>query len=218
MNKRIGLIALVLLAVPACQKQTTTEIVTSTKNPSHGEKIGESRSKPQTKPIFDEDVEGYILEDQGNAFSAPAEETEEEDINVVEHDVDDTWIDKRLAQAQEYGFKTIYFKFDDYTVRPDQKTILDYNLRKVADLVKKGKTIVAEGHACRFGGDPVYNMHLSEKRAHSVADYFVEHGVLREKLKVVGRGNEMCIVPEGDMEQQAPNRRVEFYVLESEKA
>lgn len=218
MNKRVGLLALVLLAVPGCQKRTT-EVVTTTKTPSHGERSGESKAKPETKPIFDEDVEGFVLEEPGNAFAAPSEETEEEDINVVEHDVvDDAWIDKRLAQAQEYGFKTIYFNYDDSKVRPDQKSVLEYDMRKVADLTRSGKTVIVEGHACRFAGNATYNMHLSEKRANSVADYFVEHGVSRDKLKTVGRGYEMCIIPEGDMEQQAPNRRVEFYVLEPEKA
>jgi len=167
----------------------------------------------ESKPMASEDVEGFILEEPGNAFVPPAPATEEE-IALVEHDlVDEAWVDKRLDQAQEHGFRPVYFSFGEYSIRPDQQAVLDANLRRISGLVRKGSTIVVEGHACRFAGSALYNMHLSEQRAEAVAKYFTEQGVPREKMKVVGRGYEMCLVPEGDMEQQAANRRVEFYVL-----
>jgi outer membrane protein OmpA-like peptidoglycan-associated protein len=219
MNKRSSLLLGLLLCVPACMKKTTppsspsseeASTVTLAKAPS----IPSESHKSSPKPLFDDDVEGFVLEEPGNTFNSPLEETEDHDIKVVEQDlVDDAWIDKRLEQTQEYGLKTIYFRYDDSSIRPDQKPVLDYDLKRVADLVRKGMTVIVEGHSCHLAKNTQYNIMLSEERAKTVADYFIQKGVPREKLKVVGRGDEMCIIPEGDIEQQAPNRRVEFYVL-----
>ncbi len=214
MNKKISLLALIVLAIPACQKKTP-EI--ATKGTPCEEKTSQSVAKTETKPLFDEDVEGFVLEEPGNAFAPRTEESEEEEISI-EKEVDEDWIDKRLEQTQQYGFKTIYFNFDEYSIRPDQKAVLDYDAKKIAELTKKGSTIIVEGHACRFAGNSSYNMMLSENRANSVANYLVERGIPREKMKIVGRGFELCVVPEGDMEQQAPNRRVEFFVLNDKAA
>jgi outer membrane protein OmpA-like peptidoglycan-associated protein len=210
MNKRVILLVFILVALPACQKQT--EVVTTKPCVTPQEKKGEANPKVDSKPLFDEDVEGFVLEEPSNAFEPKSEETEEEEISIEKEENED-WVDKRIETTQKYGFKTIYFKYDDDSIRPDQRAALDYDTKKILDLVKKGATVVVEGHACKFGGDGEYNMMLSERRAHNIADYMIEHGVPREKLKIVGRGFEMCIVPEGDMEQQAPNRRVEFDVL-----
>lgn len=226
MKKRIILLPLLMLVLSGCTKKKTTETVVNKPvieikdTATHDQKETTTESKKEeAKPIFDDEIEGFVLEEEGaNAFTPPAEETEEEAINIIEQDeLDDSWIDKRLEQAQEYGLKTIYFNFDEHAVRQDQRSILEYDVKRVKDLINKNLTVVIEGHACKFAGSAVYNMMLSEKRASAIADYFAEKGIPRDHLKVVGRGYELCIVPEGDLEQQAPNRRVEFYVLEDVK-
>jgi outer membrane protein OmpA-like peptidoglycan-associated protein len=228
MNKRILVLSLLLLVLSGCTKKKTTETIVEKPGielkdeksdiPTPEPKAAEP-TKEETKPIFDDEIEGLVLEEEGaNAFTSPAEETEEEAINIIEQDeLDDSWIDKRLEQAQEYGLKTVYFDFDKHGVRPDQRSILEYDVKRVKDLTNKNLTVVIEGHACKFAGSALYNMMLSEKRASAIGDYFASKGIPRDHIKVVGRGYELCIVPEGDMEQQAPNRRVEFYVLEDVK-
>lgn len=230
MNKRIIVLSSLLLILSGCTKKKTTETIVEKPTIEITEPQKEAITKPQetpitetkkeeTKPIFDDEIEGFVLEEEGaNAFTPPAEETEEEAINIIEQDeLDDSWIDKRLEQAQEYGLKTIYFDFDKHAVRPDQRSILEYDVKRIKDLTGKNLTVVIEGHACKFAGSALYNMMLSEKRASAIADYLAEKGITRDHLKIVGRGYELCIVPEGDMEQQSPNRRVEFYVLEDVK-
>lgn len=230
MNKRIIVLSLLMLVLSGCTKKKTTETVIEKpgielKDDKKEVATQQQEAKPaetkkeETKPIFDDEIEGFVLEEEGaNAFTPPAEETEEEAINIIEQDeLDDSWIDKRLEQAQEYGLKTIYFDFDKHGIRPDQRSILEYDIKRVKDLTGKNLTVVIEGHACKFAGSALYNMMLSEKRASAIADYLAEKGIARDHLKVVGRGYELCIVPEGDMEQQSPNRRVEFYVLEDVK-
>ena len=212
---------LLLLMVSACQKKQTCTVCPDTVSKS--EPVAKEESLPKdhvptvdkkSRPIFDDELEGFVLEDEnGNAFAPDTEETEE-DINVVEQDVaDDVWFDKRSDRSNELGLKTVYFDFDEHGIRPDQKPVLEYDLKKVKELTEKG-TVVVEGHACRYAGSALYNMMLSEKRAKKVADFLIKKGVPGDKLKVVGRGYEMCVVADGDIEQQAPNRRVEFYVLD----
>lgn len=233
MNKRIVFLGLLLVAVQGCNHKPTCRYQSSRSARSvtvqsrapraeetvtYVEQVAPPVYEPEPKPLLSEDVEGFVLEEQGNSFIPPTEDTEE-NINIVEQDVvDEAWVDKRLDQAQEHGFRPVYFNFDDETLRQDQKSVLDANLRKIAGLVRKGSTVVIEGHACRFAGSALYNMMLSEKRAAAVGQYLIEQGIPRDRLKIVGRGYEMCIVPEGDVEQQAPNRRVEFYVLKDQPA
>ena len=224
MNTRIILAGLVLLALPACclfdscrrgsfsyRKPAETVVHEETVVAPMMETMP---AAPMTdEPVLVEDVEGFELTEPTNVLMPPTEESEQRINREEPVAAEDAWMDNRVDQAQEHGFRPVYFNFDDYSIRPDQKSVLDYNLKKVAQLTDKGSTVVVEGHSCRFLGSAVYNMMLSEKRAEEIVRHFVDQGIARDKLKVVGRGYEMCMVPEGDMEQQAPNRRVEFYVL-----
>jgi outer membrane protein OmpA-like peptidoglycan-associated protein len=225
MKKNIIFLGLLLLVIPGCFYMKTPvrrryPVAVETEVPYTETVVRPSPDMVQESeeqvPFREEEIQGFSLEEPESAFAAPAEipqapalpaERQEQEV------IDESWVDKRLDQAQEHGFRPVYFGFDEYTIKPDQKAALDYNLRKIAGLVRKGAVVVVEGHACRFAGSAVYNMMLSEKRAESVAAYLVEQGIPRDRLKVVGRGYEMCVVPEGDKEQQAPNRRVEFYVV-----
>ena len=149
-----------------------------------------------------------MVEDEIDPFNAPM--TEGVDVRIVGDYDKGLWAENRAR----YGFETIYFNFNKYGMKDDQKSAIEHNLKKIKELIRRGKTVMLEGHACDSAGSQNYNMFLSEKRAKKVRDYLISQGVPADKLKVVGRGNEMPIVAHGDREQQAPNRRVEFYVLE----
>jgi outer membrane protein OmpA-like peptidoglycan-associated protein len=64
------------------------------------------------------------------------------------------------------------------------------------------------GHADPTGPD-AYNQALSERRAVSVADYFVSRGVLRDRLFVAGRGETQPKASNATEAGRAQNRRVE---------
>jgi outer membrane protein OmpA-like peptidoglycan-associated protein len=171
-------------------------------------------TKNGKKSLFDDDIEGFVLEEEANPFTAPLPPAyKEQPIQLLHSTPDAEEPPQEHTEQARYGLKNIYFDFDQYIIRPDQKVVLDYNLDRITKLAQKGHTVVVEGHACNSAGSAVYNMMLSEKRAHEVADYLVCAIIPRTQLKTVGRGAEMLIVPEGTVEQQAPNRRVEFYVL-----
>lgn len=127
------------------------------------------------------------------------------------------WIDEQADDE----LRKLYFSFNHYGIRPDQKDALLYDIEQVKQLVADADTVqptvVIEGHACQEG-TPSYNIGLSEKRAKSVADLFVAAGVDRNLIKVVGRGQECPVaingkVVNGSREDRAPNRRVEVRVI-----
>jgi outer membrane protein OmpA-like peptidoglycan-associated protein len=127
------------------------------------------------------------------------------------------WIDEQADDE----LRRLYFSFNHYGIRPDQKDSLAYDIEQVKQLVADSgtaqPTVVIEGHACQEG-TPSYNIGLSEKRAKSVADLFVASGVDKNLIKVVGRGQECPILVEGKVvngsrEDRAPNRRVEVRVI-----
>lgn len=194
MNKIVYLLVAGLIITPGCFKR------------SKKSENGSSRStyeKTGHKSIFDEDVESFVFEDDLNPF-AP-----QDGDSVQALDESGLW----SPGDRQTSFETVYYDFDRHDIRQDQKQVLDRNLSQIKSAARKGETIIIEGHACTAGGSAQYNMTLSEHRARSVKKYLVKHGVPAENLKVVGRGAEMCKVSGGDQEQQAPNRRVEFYEI-----
>jgi peptidoglycan-associated lipoprotein len=162
--------------------------------------------------IDDLEPEEIVEEAEINIFTAISLESETPQMQL-------TPLDSQTAEEavmDQQGLKLIYFNFDDYSIRPDQKPALDENIAALKIQMKKQpteRTLVIEGHACNSAGSGSYNMMLSEKRAEAVAKYALEKGLSAANIKIVGRGNEMPIVREGDCEQQAPNRRVRMYLL-----
>lgn len=196
--KKTGLLLIALLAfATGCRRKKNVEIV------------GESYAQPttqassSTKSLFVDDVEAFVLEDETDPFSTEGFSAQ---AGV-------TLVPVEEKSQSQIVFKTIYFDFGLDGLRKDQMPIIEANLEKAKEAAAKGLTVVIEGHACKFAGSDTYNMMLSEKRAKAVAQYFIKHGVAKDRIKVVGRGNEMCIIPEGDKDAQAPNRRVEIYIL-----
>jgi outer membrane protein OmpA-like peptidoglycan-associated protein len=217
MNKQINLFMTIMLmvALPGC----ISKYMGKKNNDTLRVHQADNQKGPRFLFIDDEqgEVEDFVFEDDAQSPLHDASEAhtpllDDAGIEIVPEQHDELYY--RRSQQAEHGFKTVYFGFDQFTVRDDQKSMLQHDLNVVKRLTGRGKTIVIEGHSCKSAGSPVYNMMLSEKRAQSVAKYFVEHGASVDKLKIVGRGQELCIVHRGNRKQQAPNRRVELYILD----
>jgi outer membrane protein OmpA-like peptidoglycan-associated protein len=88
-------------------------------------------------------------------------------------------------------------------------------LQRVAQFIKQGKnsSILIEGYTDTFGTEQ-YNDNLSEARAQSVANWFIQNaGLNQKKITVFGHGErEPLVNPNGTIEEQAPNRRVEIKI------
>jgi OOP family OmpA-OmpF porin len=105
---------------------------------------------------------------------------------------------------------TVLFKFNKATLM-DQS----YNeLKRFAELMKVTPAMQAEiaGHTDATGDDN-YNTWLSQWRAEAVANYLVEQGVDKARLKVTYFGETQPIDTNDTFEGRTKNRRVEFKVV-----
>jgi outer membrane protein OmpA-like peptidoglycan-associated protein len=208
----ISLLALLIL-LPGCLKNKKSVKVGNKSVKISREIKKQNKGKASNLFLDDSSIDEFVFEeDTENPFDGGGTLADNLSIALVNSD-ENSFASKSTLNKKYYNFKTIFFGYDRFSIKEKQKKALNHNLSIVSKAVNQGKTLVIEGHSCKSAGSSVYNMFLSEKRAQSVARFFVDNGISIDKLKIVGRGNEMCIVPLGDKDQQAPNRRVEIYVL-----
>ncbi len=98
------------------------------------------------------------------------------------------------------------------TLTANAKTILD---GVAATLAGRAELKVEVGGHTDSRGSDAYNQELSERRAQSVMDYLIEHGVAADRLTAVGYGEGQPVDSNDTDEGQEHNRRVELKVLES---
>ncbi len=78
--------------------------------------------------------------------------------------------------------------------------------------MRYGKTsLTVAGHTDDVGSAQ-FNQGLSERRAHSVAQYLESKRVQEVRLSIVGKGEGMPIASNATEGGRAENRRVEIYV------
>jgi outer membrane protein OmpA-like peptidoglycan-associated protein len=101
----------------------------------------------------------------------------------------------------------VNFDFDKADIRPDAAVILD----EAASLLNSSPSgsVQVAGHTDSVGAD-AYNQSLSERRAASVRDYLVAHGVAASRLSTVGYGESKPIASNDTADGRALNRRVEL--------
>ena len=65
------------------------------------------------------------------------------------------------AEESKRQFKTLYFEFDKDDLTPEQQVALKHDIEEIQKMIKQGKIIVIEGHACHSAGSAIYNLALS---------------------------------------------------------
>jgi peptidoglycan-associated lipoprotein len=114
---------------------------------------------------------------------------------------------------KEADLFTVYFDFDKYNIRGDQKANLDKNakiLKENPDLVIK-----IEGH-CDERGTVEYNLALGDKRSVSVKEYLIDLGIAARRIQTISYGKERPVDPGHTETAWAKNRRAEFRIIKSE--
>jgi len=119
------------------------------------------------------------------------------------------------AEKSRHQFKTLYFDFDKDQLKPNEQPSLKHDIDEAKKMIKQGKTIVIEGHACHSAGSSAYNLAISERRARFVAQKFAEHDIDASHIKIAPRGQEMPVRKGGNKQEQWVNRRVEIYAIDS---
>lgn len=104
----------------------------------------------------------------------------------------------------------ITFDFDRSDLKPQFLPVLDNVARTLSEY---NQTVVeVAGHTDSVGTD-AYNQALSERRANSVAGYLGSHGVMNQRMIVVGAGESRPVASNDTDYGRAQNRRVEITLV-----
>lgn len=96
------------------------------------------------------------------------------------------WVEFRLPSINKPTVvENIFYDYDKADLRPESKTALDELIAVLRD--NPNVTIEMASHTDRWGSD-AYNINLSDRRAQSVVDYLVAHGISRNRLQPHGYG------------------------------
>ena len=105
--------------------------------------------------------------------------------------------------------KPMYFDFDDATLSPDARSVLDTDWQC---LKQQGDArITVAGHTDERGTTE-YNLALGERRAESVRKYLAGLGADPKRIKTVSFGKERPVDPGHDEAAWSKNRRAEVTV------
>ncbi len=116
----------------------------------------------------------------------------------------------QLRQGDMIAFSNITFEFDRDELREEYAPILLEAVRLFD--IYPAMVVEIRGHT-DTDGEAWYNQDLSERRAQSVREFLVEHGVGDGRLRAVGYGEREPIADSDTEDGRSRNRRVEMYIL-----
>ena len=151
-----------------------------------------SKNKRDTVDEVQEPITEIVLEEQ--------ESTDPVEESVVQRP-------HSIEANPSKNLKKVFFEYDSSVIGPDAQEVLLENLawiQKHPDI-----DILIEGH-CDERGTIQYNLSLGEKRALSVVDFFVRHGIDRKRLYTISYGEEQPLDSGYGEDHWKKNRRVEF--------
>jgi len=116
----------------------------------------------------------------------------------------------REAALKKAQLETVYFNYDQWSIREDQKTVLMKN----AEWLKANPQIRIrlEGN-CDQRGTAEYNLALGQKRADAVKTFMEGLGISRNRLETISYGFERPVDRGQNEAAWAKNRRVDFMVV-----
>jgi peptidoglycan-associated lipoprotein len=113
------------------------------------------------------------------------------------------------VQNDGSGLKSVFFDYNKYAIRVNDKKSLKYNAAYF--LKNKKAKILIEGH-CDERGTDAYNIALGDRRAKAAMQYLVNAGVSKKRLKTISYGESRPLDSGHDEAAWAKNRRTNFVV------
>mgnify|MGYP002782035494 FL=1 len=106
--------------------------------------------------------------------------------------------------------KDILFEYNSYEVKEESHG----ELFRVIKLMKENPEMTVEvaAHTDNIGGD-AFNKKLSDRRAKFVVDFMTDREIQEIRLRPVGYGKSMPMVPNDSEANRAKNRRLELKIL-----
>ena len=108
----------------------------------------------------------------------------------------------------------IHFGYNDYTVQPQDSSILRTNATWLQD--HPNANVQVEGN-CDERGSEEYNIALGAKRAQSAKDYLTTLGISAGRITTISYGKELPLCQEHDESCWQQNRR-DHFVVSGDKA
>ncbi len=145
---------------------------------------------------------GYISLDRNLDLNQPdpEEKTRQLDLFMV-----------KIEKGAQVSFNNIFFDLEKYELKTSSYPELE-RVKEMLEANKIGK-IEISGHTDSTGPED-YNQRLSELRARAVYNFFVNNGIDKARLTVIGYGEAKPKVPNDTRENREKNRRVEFKIME----
>ncbi len=120
-----------------------------------------------------------------------------------------------ILQKAEVGSKIVLKNIFFDIGRSDLRTESLGELARIKELLDENEALQVQinGHTDNVG-NAVYNKVLSKKRAQSVVDYLVQHGIVSDRLEAKGFGEERPLVSNDDeIDGREINRRTEIEII-----
>lgn len=111
--------------------------------------------------------------------------------------------------GQQGPLHDIHFGFNDYTIDPQDGSVLKSNADWL--MAHPKARVQVEGH-CDERGSEDYNIALGAKRAQAAKDYLVTLGIPDSRISTISYGKELPICSEHEETCWAQNRRDHFFV------
>lgn len=108
----------------------------------------------------------------------------------------------------------IYFDYNKADLRGDAIPVLDSAVKALGK--NPSASILITGNADVRGSEN-YNIKLGQRRAASVKDYMLQHGIAEERIKIVSRGKLDAVAPVTDLVGMQKDRNAQFMVAEVEE-
>lgn len=167
---------------------------------------GKSDAMDPTAGEKTEQAADKAVPEQG-AESATAQEAPVAEESKVEAAAEEGVADETAVGVENMA---VYFDFDKFNIRNDMVSVVE----EVAGKLKAGHAndmIKLEGNCDEWGTDE-YNYALGLKRAKSVKDTLVAHGVSESNLKLISYGESNPTCTDKNEACWSKNRRVEFKI------
>jgi len=157
----------------------------------------------------------YQLLFEGEGYQSTAKE-----ITVpFDYSLAQITVDAALKQVEKIILRTIFFDFDDYSIKESEKP----KLENLAEIMGENPDLRLEiiGHTDSKGSD-AYNKRLSNNRANSTLRYLTGKGIDKNRFKITGAGESLPVAINTNQDgSDCPrgrelNRRVELQVIHSE--
>lgn len=106
--------------------------------------------------------------------------------------------------------KCIHFDFNSTKIKNESYVLLEQIIKMMQ---KNGNlNIILLGHTDNIGSESA-NLIVSKKRAESIAEFLMENGIEKSRIKTVGKGEQQPLNDNSTLQKQAENRRVEFIIF-----